>query len=289
MGSAGIINFDRWQFCQPSYILTKSIPTNITIITIMSDVTYTNGYIYRLWSLFSDRVYVGSTHYPINERLINHRRLFIGGHNQTRATSLFMEVGVDNVQIELLASFTNITKELLEMHEQRWIDDSPNALNHNRAARKPSFELSKKDPESYVKHLFRMNGEQVESIPVSLTTAYKQQKAKEWYAANREKASEKSKAYYTANKDKSLLAQKARYQEKKQLILDAAKAKRDANKVFCMPCGKAYGNIRVHDLSKKHKINSGQYLITPLVANIENSNTPGYRRGLITPLVADSL
>jgi hypothetical protein len=177
-----------------------------------------------------------------------------------------MEVGVDNVQIELLASFTNITKELLEMHEQRWIDDSPNALNRNRAARKPSFELSKKDPESYVKHLFRMNGEHVESIPVSLTATYNQQKMKEWYAANREKSIATSKAYYAANKDKTLAAQKARYQAKKQMILDARKAKREANKVYCNDCKKHYGQITAHLSSKKHKINSGQYLITPLVA-----------------------
>lgn len=255
----------------------------------MSVTTHQHASIYKLWSPNSDRVYIGSTTKPVKERLDTHVRLFSGGNNKTRANTLFMLVGPQNVQIEVLESFTDITKELLHLHEQRWIDSNPLALNRNRAAKKAEFDIKKKDPVNYVKNLFDMNGEQVESIPVSLTTAYKQQKAKEWYAANREKASEKSKAYYTANKDKSLLAQKARYQEKKQLILDAAKAKRDANKVFCMPCGKAYGNIRVHDLSKKHKINSGQYLITPLVANIENSNTPGYRRGLITPLVADSL
>jgi len=257
----------------------------------MSDITYANGYIYRLWSLFSDRVYIGSTHNPINERLNNHRNLFLGGHNSTRATSLFMEVGADNVQIELLASFTDITRELLEMHEQRWIDDSPNALNCNRAAKKPKFELKKYDPENYVKNLFDMHGDEVASIPVSLTTAYKQQKAKRWYYANREKVNTASKAYYAANKDKALAANHAYYQAKKQEILDTAKAKRDANKVYCNHCKKAYGQFAVHSLSKKHKINSGQYLITPLVAGdlIANSLTPGYFDGLITPLVRETL
>jgi len=257
----------------------------------MSVTTYQVCFVYKLWSPNSDRVYIGSTTKPIAERLETHRRLFIGGNNKTRANTLFMLVGHNNVQIALLESFTDITKELLHLHEQRWIDATPLALNRNRAAKKAEFELKKTDPENYVKNLFDMHGEEVSSIPLSLTTAYKQQKGKAWYAANREKANSYAKAYYAANKDKSLQAQKAKYQAKKQEILDAAKAKRDANKVYCNHCKKAYGQFAVHSLSKKHKINSGKYLITPLVADdlIANSLTPGYFDGLITPLVRETL
>lgn len=261
------------------------LPNTLTLVTIMSDTTYANGYVYRLWSLFSDSVYIGSTHKPINERLNKHRNLFVCGRKGTRAALLFAEVGVDSVQIELLASFTNITKKLLEMHEQRWIDDSPNALNRNRATKKPSF--PKKDPAYYIRHMFSMNGDQVESIPISLDKVRQQQKSKDWYSANIDKV----RAYYQSNRDKALQANRAYYYAKKQEILDAAKAKREANKVYCEACKKHYGQFAIHLTSKKHRINSGKVLITPLVGDytIANNNTPGYYKGLITPLVADTL
>ena len=66
--------------------------------------------IYKIWSVYGDLVYIGSTHQPLCKRFANHRYDYRRQiNNETikgcKSYLLFSAYGVDNCKIELLETF----------------------------------------------------------------------------------------------------------------------------------------------------------------------------------------
>jgi hypothetical protein len=202
------------------------------------DEVYPVAYIYQLWSPFSPSVYIGSTAKSPERRLWEHLDRFDRGRNSTSARHLISEVGPSCVLVEMLEALTNISKSALHVKEQWWIDATPNTLNKARAFQKARFNVNRKDPIRYVKHLFSMYGDD--------TPQYAPSGSKEYMAVW--------------------------YQKKKAEINAKQKARREASRVTCDVCKKTILKVSAayHFASSKHKLNEGKSLprtglITPLV------------------------
>ena len=76
-------------------------------------VNYQNGKIYKLWSIHTEKIYIGSTCNLLSKRLSGHRRT-----TETTSRELF-EYG--EVKIELIETFPCVTKEELTAREGYYI------------------------------------------------------------------------------------------------------------------------------------------------------------------------
>ena len=139
---------------------------------------YQNGKIYKIWSLQTDKIYIGSTTDTLSRRLAGHKQDF------KRDCSCYSKdiLKYGDAKIELIETFPcNIKEELYarEGHHIRLNKDF--IINHNIAGRT--------DKEYF----------------------------KERYQNNKEKIKNKSKVYYENNKINILEKSKEKYQEKKLL------------------------------------------------------------------------
>lgn len=76
---------------------------------------YQNGKIYKIWSLMTNKIYIGSTTNDLPHRFKQHKNK----NNKTNSKLLFQEVGIDNCKIELIHNFPTTSKNLLVAEEGR--------------------------------------------------------------------------------------------------------------------------------------------------------------------------
>ena len=133
---------------------------------------YSSGKIYKLTNTVDDRVYVGSTVYPLNERLSCHKIAACKRGNQ-KVYAHFNSIGWDNVRIELLEAYPCGSNTELIARERYWYDTVNPMLNTNRP------------------HVT------VEEISEGWRV-----KSREYYAANREQRIAYRHEYYAANREK---------------------------------------------------------------------------------------
>jgi hypothetical protein len=91
-----------------------------------------NGFIYKITSNLTDRVYIGSTTKRPEERLrqhLNTYNCYLSG-NYPYTTS-FELIALGPVNIDIIQSITVDTKEQLHDHEALLIREEPNAVNRN--------------------------------------------------------------------------------------------------------------------------------------------------------------
>jgi len=93
---------------------------------------YLQGKIYKLTSIHTDEIYIGSTcQRYLSNRLRCHRYDYINKLKNNISSSKLFKLG--NVKIELIELYPcNSRKELL-IREQYWINISPNCININNA------------------------------------------------------------------------------------------------------------------------------------------------------------
>ena len=97
---------------------------------------YQNGKIYKIWSLETDEIYVGSTCQPLHKRLHQHRI----DANKTRNNNkkIYQEMnrlGKDVFRIELIEEYPCFTKNDLCKREGYWIREFKATLNKEIAGR----------------------------------------------------------------------------------------------------------------------------------------------------------
>jgi group I intron endonuclease len=94
---------------------------------------YEHGKIYKLVNTVDDDIYVGSTHHPLVKRLSLHK-----SHAKCKKSKVYRhlnEVGMENVQIELLEEYPCTSKKELESRERYWIETLKPTLNKNIPSR----------------------------------------------------------------------------------------------------------------------------------------------------------
>lgn len=106
-----------------------------------NETSYENGKIYRIWSLDTDKIYIGSTCNTLSNRFCRHKKDYNywkknGKRSFTSSFVLFDLVGIDNCKIELEHNFACDSKTKLNREEgriQRLYKDI--ILNKNEAGR----------------------------------------------------------------------------------------------------------------------------------------------------------
>ena len=84
---------------------------------------YKNGKIYKIWSLETDKIYIGSTYGSLTNRICRHianyKRFKAGNGVLVTSAVLFDLVGVENCKIELIHNYPCESKSELEEEEGR--------------------------------------------------------------------------------------------------------------------------------------------------------------------------
>jgi len=89
----------------------------------VNNKSYENGKIYRIWSLDTDKIYIGSTCDTLSNRFCSHKSCYKSWKNGKgqfySSFNLFDLVGVDNCKIELEHNFVCDSKTKLNKEEGR--------------------------------------------------------------------------------------------------------------------------------------------------------------------------
>jgi len=89
----------------------------------VNEKSYENGKIYRIWSLDTDKIYIGSTCDTLSNRLCKHKSDYKSWKNGKRlfysSFNLFEMVGIENCKIELEHNFACDSKTKLNREEGR--------------------------------------------------------------------------------------------------------------------------------------------------------------------------
>jgi group I intron endonuclease len=180
---------------------------------------YENAKIYKLVNSVDDQIYVGSTCMELRQRKWQHKGAAKRFPDRVVYKHLF-EVGLDNMDIELVESFPCNDKTELHTRERHWIDTLKPALNLLVPTRKLSEYVQTAECKQKRKVYNQSPKMKQQRKEYSQTEVGKQkhQEAKVRYAQT-EEAKAKRKAYLQSPEGKAMRASVAkRYAEKKKLL-----------------------------------------------------------------------
>lgn len=198
-----------------------------TYVNMNNQPTVAIGYVYRIWSVLTNKCYIGSTanKHP-NKRFSQHKFTYNTGKSPCSSKILFDEVGPENCAVSVLETHMNVTEEFLLRREQHMIEIHPNAVNKYRAIKAFKVNIDRKSPERYIARMFYQNGEKEANVPISL---------------------DRQRYYQEVAKAKYLPKQKARSD-------------------YCNECQRSYNQIKAHYFSEKHKKRVAQLALSPIMA-----------------------
>ena len=201
---------------------------------------YQNGKIYKLWSLETDEIYVGSTCCPLHKRMFKHRQSFrFGTRSHYKLYREMERLGETSFRIELIEDYPCDSRDELLKREGYWIRELKATLNMVMAGR------SKK--EYYLEHIDEVK-------------EYK----RNWQEENKDRLKQKHSEYYQKHKQEILARVKeyteSHYEDRKQYTKqyrEGNKEKIQAHKSeahLCTICGSTYTNCHKarHERTKKH-------------------------------------
>ena len=152
----------------------------------VNEKSYGNGKIYRIWSLDTDKIYIGSTCDTLSNRFCNHKSGYKywknGKDKYISSFALFELVGVDNCKIELEHNFACESKTKLNKEEgriQRLYKDI--IVNKNESGRT-------------MKEYHQEHKEEIQQYMKEYNKEYKQehkQEIKEYYQKHKEEINQK--------------------------------------------------------------------------------------------------
>ncbi len=220
-----------------------------------NEKSYENGKIYRIWSLNTDKIYIGSTCDTLSNRFCQHKKSykqFKNGKGQFCSSfNLFDLVGVENCKIELEFNFPCENKTKLNKEEGRI-----QRLNKDIIVNK--FVAGRTHKEHYQENKQAILEKDKQHYQANKPAILENKK--QHYQANKEKISENKKQYYQANKEKRNEKSKEYRLANKEKINEKAKEYRQANKEkihqkFNCECGGKYAhqNKSQHEKTIKHQ------------------------------------
>ena len=97
---------------------------------------YQNGKIYKLWSLETDEIYVGSTCCPLHKRMFKHRQSSrFGARSHYKLYREMERLGESSFRIELIEDYPCDSRDELLKREGYWIRELKATLNMVMAGR----------------------------------------------------------------------------------------------------------------------------------------------------------
>jgi hypothetical protein len=204
-------------------------------------VIYSNGKIYKITSINTDMVYIGSTTQLLCKRLAVHVSDYnrnLNGKCNKKLTS-FEIIILEDYKIELVEKYPCNDKEELLAREGYWIKNTQNCVNKCVAGRtdKQYRDDNKKEIAEKNKQYYDQHKEVIA------------EKKKQHYEDNKEVIAEKNKQHYEDNKEVIAEKHKKYYDANKEVI-----AEKNKQKIECT-CGKIYTlrHKARHERSKKHQ------------------------------------
>jgi len=188
--------------------------------------SYQNGKLYRIWSLDTNDIYVGSSCDTLSNRFCKHKshyKKWKEGDKRRYCSSyiLFDQVGVENCKIELIKNFPCNSKTELIREEgkvmREYKDIIVNKIQSGRTKKEYNEEYKKKIAENAKEY----REEHKEEI---------KEKAKEYREIHKEELSKQKKEYYEIHKE-------------------------EINKKHECECGGKFthSNKTIHEKSKRHQ------------------------------------
>jgi len=204
----------------------------------VNEKSYQNGKVYRIWSLDTNDIYVGSTSDTLSNRFCRHKKdykLWKEGDKRRYCSSyiLFDQVGVDNCKIELIKNFPCNSKTELHREEGRVMRENKEIIVNKRLAGRTQKEYDEEHKEKNKEYRDEHKEE-------------KKEYNKEYYEEHKEKIIEKNKEYYEEHKEKRKEKRKEYYEHHKEEISEKMKEYH-----------KEYYQERKGELNKKYKCNCG--------------------------------
>tara|TARA_R110002153_G_scaffold273139_1_gene443171 strand:+ start:5613 stop:6371 length:759 start_codon:yes stop_codon:yes gene_type:complete len=205
-------------------------------------VNYSNGKIYKIWSVQTDEIYVGSTTQALAMRLAKHRskhKIYNQRQAGSRITS-FKILDYGDAKIELIENFKCSSREELMAREGYYIRKL-NCVNKRIMGRtKKQYSIDNKEKiKQYRKQHYEDNKEKIKLCH------------KKYAQDNKERIKLCHKQYHEANKEKILQYRKQHYEDNKERIKETNKQYYEANKEKIKLCHKKY--------AQDHKERKKQY------------------------------
>jgi gas vesicle protein len=182
-----------------------------------NEKSYENGKIYRIWSLDTDKIYIGSTADTLSNRFCSHKASYKCWKNGKgvfySSFNLFELVGVDNCKIELEHNFSCESKTKLNKEEgrlQRLYKD----IIVNRA-------IAGRTDKEYLKEYRQQHKEEIKEHQKEYYQEHKDElneKSKEYHQQHKEEIKEKVKKYQEYHKEELKQYQKEYHQQHKEEI-----------------------------------------------------------------------
>jgi hypothetical protein len=201
---------------------------------------YQNGKIYKIWSLETDEIYVGSTCGPLYKRMFKHREAFrYGGKSHYKLYQEMSRLGESSFKIELIEDYPCNSSDELHKREGHWIRELNSTLNMVIAGRTKQ--------EYYLEHIDNIK-------------EYK----KKWQHENKDRLRDKLKEYYQEHRQDILARVKAYAEEHAEDLKKYKQQYREDNKEkiqakrsevhVCPICGSSYihNHKARHERTKKH-------------------------------------
>ena len=196
----------------------------------VNQTSYQNGKIYKIWSLETDKIYIGSTCDSLTNRMCKHRldyKKWKEGkiNNITNSVVLFDLVGLENCKIEWVKDFPCETKKQLNKEEGLFMRQNKDLIVNRK--------LEGRSQKEYYQ-------DYKERIKI---------KNKEYRDERKEEIKIKKKEYYEQHKEQ-LNIKKKEYHDKNKEVISIKR-----NKKMNCECGGLYtlNNKSVHLKTKKHQ------------------------------------
>lgn len=192
---------------------------------------YQNGKIYKIWSLLTDKIYIGSTCDDLPHRFKRHKYT-----SDCNSKLLFDEVGCENCKIELIELFPcNSKLELIKREGEIQRENKEFIVNTRIECRtlKEYYQDNKIIIDEKNKEWIKNNKEKHDEYVKQYYLENKDktlERATKYYEENKEKVLEYHKQLYTKNKDEIAIKGKEYYQSKKEEIKERVNKYREANK-----------------------------------------------------------
>lgn len=198
----------------------------------MEDKIYKTGRIYRLYSYINEIYYIGSTHNTLRHRLNGHKSS--SGRVSKKVSDWINDIGTENIKIEELHKYENLTAKQLKIYEDKVIREHLGkefCLNCNRAYR---TEEEKKEFDMMAKRAYK--------------ETHKEQE-KQYRRQNKDRIAEYQKQYREENKERLNEQSRQYHENNKERIAEQQK-----QRVLCPYCNCEVrkNGIREHERSKKH-------------------------------------
>ena len=205
---------------------------------------YDNGKIYKLWSLETNEIYVGSTIQPLHKRLYEHRSR---ARKQILNYALYTEMnkfGIDTFNIELIEDYPCKSLNELQKKEGYWIRELQASLNKIIAGR-----TSKEYRNEHKEQIYAYNKTWVQANAEKVKDNHQI-----YRKMNTDKIKEKQKLYQEINQDKLLKYAKEYRDNNVDKIKDSQMLYRMKNKEKIAERSKVYREINKDKLTEKSKI-----------------------------------